>query len=98
MVLGYGTISHLAAHSVLAVSDAAYLVLSLEGPRWVIYAVQGNLGKGADLPPGAVLDLKKMQQAGEEIRYLPVSQEEMNAVVQGEVGDLPVLPQEATAP
>jgi len=98
VVLGYGTISHLAAHSVLAVSDAAYLVLSLEGPRWVIYAVQGNLGKGADLPPGAVLDLKKMQQAGEEIRYLPVSQEEMNAVVQGEVGDLPVLPQEATAP
>jgi hypothetical protein len=39
----------------------SYLVLSLEGPRWVLYAVKGKLGKGEDLVPGAMLDLKLMQ-------------------------------------
>jgi hypothetical protein len=45
----------------------SYLFLSLEGPRWVLYAVKGKLGKGEDLAPGAMLDLKSMQEAGEEI-------------------------------
>lgn len=28
-----------------------YLALFLEGPRWVLYAVKGKLGKGEDLAP-----------------------------------------------
>ncbi len=88
VVLGYGAISHLSAHALLAVADASYLVLSLEGPRWVLYAVKGNLGDGSDLPPGTVLDLEAMQEAGEEIIYLPISDEEMQTLVEATYGSL----------
>jgi hypothetical protein len=91
IVLGYGTTSQLAAHSVLAVADASYLVLSLEGPRWVIYAVKGNLSNGDDLPPGTVLDLKTMQERGEEFQYLPVSDEEMHSVITNIYNELPEM-------
>lgn len=67
----------------------SYLVLSLEGPRWVLYAVKGKLGKGEDLVPGAMLDLKSMQDAGEEIYNIPVSDEEMKSVVESVYGELP---------
>jgi hypothetical protein len=80
---------HLGAHSVLAVSDASYLVLSLEGPRWVIYAVQGKLGTGEDLKPGTVLDLKKMQEQGEVFYNVPVSDQEMGSVVESVPESLP---------
>jgi len=89
IVLGYGTTSQLAAHSVLAVADASYLVLSLEGPRWVIYAVRGDLGNGEDLPPGTMLDLGSMQADGEGFYYLPVSDDEMRAVVDTLYDELP---------
>lgn len=89
LVLGYTSLSQLSAHTILGASDFGYLVLSLEGPRWVIYAVRGTLGKGEDLPPGAVLDLKKMQEAGEDIHYLPVSDEEMKSVIESIPHDLP---------
>ncbi|TLY30061.1 MAG: hypothetical protein E6K63_03130 [Nitrospirae bacterium] len=89
LVLNYGTLSHLGAHTILAASDFAYLVLSLEGPRWVIYAVRGKLGKGEDLAPGTVLNLEKMREAGEELYYLPVSDEEMKNVVNSIDDELP---------
>lgn len=89
MVLSYGTLSHLGAHTILAASDFAYLVLSLEGPRWVVYAVRGKLGKGEDLVPGTMLDLKTMQEAGEEIHNLPASDKEMKSVVESVYGELP---------
>lgn len=95
IVLSYGTLSHLAAHSVLAVSDCAYMALSLEGPRWVIYAVKGNLGKGEDLPVGAVLDLEALQESGEEIYYLPVSDEKMKNVVDSIYENLPEIDKES---
>lgn len=89
IVLSYGTLSHIAAHSILAVSDASYMVLSLEGPRWVLYAVKGNLDSGEETPAGTVLDLKKMQAAGEEMIYLPVSDEEMANIVESVYENLP---------
>lgn len=96
IVLGYGTVSQLAAHSVLAVADASYLVLSLEGPRWVIYAVKGDLGNGDELPPGTLLDLEAMQNKGEEFYFLPVSNEEMNSVVESVYQELPSVPEKPT--
>jgi len=89
IVLGYGAVSQLAAHSVLAVTDASYLVLSLEGPRWVIYSVQGKLGEGDELPPGTLLDLEAMQENGEQFSYLPVSDKEMKSVVDSVYHELP---------
>ncbi|MDH5443917.1 MAG: hypothetical protein OEY52_00080 [Gammaproteobacteria bacterium] len=96
IVLGYTSVSQLAAHSVLAVADASYLVLSLEGPRWVIYAVKGELGNGDDLPPGTLLDLEAMQDQGETFYNLPVSDQEMNAVVENIYQELPVEPEPAS--
>jgi hypothetical protein len=89
LVLSYETLTQLSAHTILAVSDCAYLVLSLEGPRWVLYAVKGNTGKGDDLPVGAVVDLKKMQEQGEEIYNLPVSDGEMKKIVESVYDGLP---------
>lgn len=91
IVLSYGTLSHLAAHSILAASDASYMVLSLEGPRWVLYAVKGITGGDEDIPVGAVVDLRKMHENGEEIVYLPVSNEEMKAVVGSVFDNLPEI-------
>ena len=70
-------------------SDCSYPVLSLEDPRWILYAVKGKLGKGEHLVPGAMLDLKSMQEAGEEIYNIPVSDEEMKNVVASVYGELP---------
>lgn len=81
VVLTYGTLSQIAAHSLLAVSDAAYLVLSMEGPSYVVYAVTGKLAQTENIPEGAVLDLEKMRQQGEEFKKLNLSEEEMNQVI-----------------
>jgi hypothetical protein len=91
VVLSYGTMAHLGAHSILAVSDFSYMVLSLEGPRWVLYAIRGKTGEGEDLPVGAVVDLKKMQESGEEIYNVPVSDEEMKKVVESVHDNLPEI-------
>lgn len=92
IVLSYSSISQLAAHSVLAVSDAAYLVLSLEGPvdapKWVIYSVQDALGVGEELSAGTILDLEAMQTQGETFKRLPVSDDEMDAVIEHVPADL----------
>lgn len=82
VVLSYGAIVHLGAQSILAVSDAAYLVLSLEGAHWVIYAVSGKLNDGSDLMPGTVLDLEEMKKQGEEFQVVPVGQEELKKVIE----------------
>lgn len=81
LTLSYGTISQLSAHTVLAASDAAYLVLSLEGPQWVVYSVKGLVSKD-DLAGNTVVDLKKLQEQGEEIRKLPASPEEIKKVIE----------------
>ncbi len=89
VVLSYETLAQLSAQSILAVSDCTYMVLSLEGPRWVLYAVKGKVDDGADLPTGAVVDLKKLQQEGEVIKYLPLTDEEMSRVVHSVYENLP---------
>lgn len=92
LVLGYGTVSQLGAQSVLAVSDASYLVLSMEGPNWVLYAVKGKVDNGENIPPGAMLDLKAMQQAGETFTVVPLSDEEMKRIVNTVPEQLPLDP------
>ncbi|MBI2519572.1 MAG: hypothetical protein HYV97_04120 [Bdellovibrio sp.] len=82
LVLGYGHLVQLSAQTLLAASDMAYLVLSLEGPRWVIYAVQGKLNNGADLIPGTVLDLERMKKKGEVFKYIPTGQDEIHRLLE----------------
>ena len=71
IILSYGELMQLGAQTLLAAGDVAYLVLSLEGPNWVLYGVKGLLSDGSNLKPGTVLDLEKMQEAGEEFRVVP---------------------------
>lgn len=96
LVLGYGTLSQLSAQTILAVADASYMVLSLEGPNWVLYAVQGKVDNGENLPPGAIVALKPLQQAGETIIAVPVSDEEMKRLIDSVPGQLPVKAQAET--
>jgi len=92
LVLGYGTLSQLSAQSVLAVSDASYCVLSMEGPNWVLYAVKGKLDNGENIPSGAMLDLQAMQQAGETFTVVPLSDEEMKRIISTVPAQLPLDP------
>lgn len=96
LVLSYGTLSQLSSQTLLAVSDASYMVLSLEGSNWVLYAIKGKLDKGDDIPTGTLLDLKAMQRAGETIVAVPVSEKEMTQLVNAVPGQLPPVPQPAT--
>lgn len=91
LVLGYGANSQLAAHSILAVSDAAYCVLSMEGPNWVIYIVQSMIGDNKRLAGGTILDLENMQNHGEIFKRLPVSETEMDTVIENIPKDLTTL-------
>ena len=90
VVLGYGSLSQIAGHSILAVSDASYVVLSMEGPNWVVYSVKGVLGVGEALAPGTVLDLENMQNEGEQFKKLPITPVEMDKVIEA-------LPEDLTA-
>lgn len=79
LTLSYGTVSQLAGQTVLAASDAAYLVLSMEGPKWVVYAVQGKLGD--EVPSNTIVDLEKLHSEGEEILKVPATEEEIQKLL-----------------
>lgn len=87
VVLSYEMIAQLSAHSVLAVSDCSYLVLSMEGGNWVIYAVKDTTGKAKSLLTGSVIDLEKVRKEGNEIKKVPVSQEEIDKILEKEKKD-----------
>lgn len=80
LTLSYGTVSQLSAQSVLAVSDAAYLVLSMEGPKWVVYAIQGKTLD--DVPSNTIINLNRMQDKGEIIQRVPLTDEETVKVLE----------------
>lgn len=79
VVLTYGTLSHIAAHSILALGDISYAVLSLEAGKWVLYGIKGKVDKN-DYSQGTIVDLKKLQEAGEEIHAIELSDEEVEAI------------------
>jgi hypothetical protein len=54
-----------------------------------LYALRGKPGSRGELPPGAVVDLKRMQEAGEVIYYLPVSYREMSQLIVSLYNNLP---------
>ena len=91
IVLSYGSVSQIAAHSVLLASDAAYLVLSMEGSDWVIYTVKDVFNMGDKLAGGTVLDLETMQNNGEQFKRLPISKEDMDAVIEHIPQDLKTI-------
>ncbi len=81
VVMNYEMASQLSAHTILAVSDFSYLVLSLEGGKWVVYAVKDTSGKAKSLLSGAVVDLEQVKKEGNDIVKVPVSDEEMEKIL-----------------
>jgi preprotein translocase subunit SecD len=79
--MNYEMVSQLSAHTILAVSDFSYLVLSLEGGKWVVYAVKDTSGKAKSLLSGAVVDLEQVKKEGNDIVKVPVSDEEMEKIL-----------------
>lgn len=77
IVLTYGNLTQLMGQTILAASDLIYLVLSLEGPRWVLYGVRDNLQLGSQLHGGSVLNLNEMKEKGEEFKNIPISEQEV---------------------
>lgn len=81
LVLTYGNLTQLAAQTILAASDLSYLVLSLEGPRWVLYGVKDNLNLGSKFGSNTIIDLNKLKQNGEEFESIPISEDEVIKVL-----------------
>ena len=76
LVMTYGMLAQISSHTILMMGDVSYVVLSLEGPKWVLYGIKGKVDK-KDHPSGTIIDLKKLQEQGEEIRKVPLSDEEV---------------------
>jgi hypothetical protein len=81
VVLSYEMIAQISAHSLLAVSDFSYLVLSMEGEKWVVYAIKDTSGKAKSLMTGAVIDLEEIKKEGNEIKKVPISEEDMEKIL-----------------
>lgn len=79
VVLTYGMLAQLSSHTILAMGDVAYVVLSLEGPKWVLYGIKGKVDK-SDYQQGTIINLKKLQQEGEVIKKIELSDEEVQRI------------------
>ena len=89
VVITYGLATQISAQALLSVADAAYLVLSLEGEKYVVYAVRGLIDSKTDLPSGAVIDLDELRKRGEVIQKVPLSDEEVKGLVDTTFKHLP---------
>jgi len=81
VVASYEVISQLSAHSILAVADCSYIVLSLEGGKWVVYGVKDVSNKANGLLSGAVVDLDQIQKEGGTIVRVPMEEGEAERIL-----------------
>lgn len=81
IVLSYEFVSHLSAHSVLAVADCTYLVLSLEGGKWVVYGVKDGSQKASRLLTGSVVDIDQIRKEGGTVVKVPLEEGEVEKIL-----------------
>ncbi|MCW7463162.1 hypothetical protein [Leptospira limi] len=81
IVLSYEFMAQISAHSILAAADCTYLVLSLEGGKWVVYGVKDNSKKAARLLSGAVVDLDQVRKEGGTIVKVPMEPGEVEKIL-----------------
>ncbi|PKA25805.1 hypothetical protein [Leptospira meyeri] len=81
VVLSYEFVSHMSAHSVLAVADCTYLVLSLEGGKWVVYGVKDGSKKASRLLTGAVVDMDQIRKEGGTVVKVPLEEGEVEKIL-----------------
>ncbi|GBF52047.1 hypothetical protein LPTSP4_35850 [Leptospira ryugenii] len=80
VVLSYEVMAQLSAHSLLAVADCSYLVLSLEGGKWVLYGVKDTSSKAKGLLVGAVVDLNQVRKEGGTVVKVPIDEKEAESI------------------
>ncbi|TGL33394.1 YlbF family regulator [Leptospira perdikensis] len=81
IVLSYEFVSHMSAHSVLAVADCTYLVLSLEGGKWVVYGVKDGSKRASRLLTGAVVDVDQIRKEGGTVVKVPMEPGEVEKIL-----------------
>ncbi len=81
VVLSYEAIAQMSAHTLLAVSDVSYLVLSMEGGKWVVYGIKDTTGKAKTLLSGAVVDVDQIRKEGGEVYKVPATDEEIERML-----------------
>ncbi|MCG6153976.1 hypothetical protein [Leptospira bandrabouensis] len=81
IVLSYEFVSHMSAHSILAVADCTYLVLSLEGGKWVVYGVKDGSKKASRLLTGAVVDMDQIRKEGGTVVKVPLEEGEVEKIL-----------------
>ncbi|WP_246838394.1 hypothetical protein [Leptospira selangorensis] len=81
IVLSYEFMAQISAHSILAVADCTYLVLSLEGGKWVVYGVKDNSKKASRLLSGAVVDLDQIRKEGGTVVKVPMEPGEVEKIL-----------------
>lgn len=81
IVLSYEFVSHMSAHSVLAVADCTYLVLSLEGGKWVVYGVKDGSKRASRLLTGAVVDVDQIRKEGGTVVKVPLEPGEVEKIL-----------------
>ncbi|WP_411821267.1 hypothetical protein [Leptospira sp. 'Mane'] len=80
VVMSYEMTAHLSAHSILAVSDCSYLVLSMEGGKWVVYGIKDVTNNANGLLVGAVVDLDQAKKEGSVIVKVPLEKDEADKI------------------
>ncbi|MDZ4726234.1 MAG: hypothetical protein SH817_08750 [Leptospira sp.] len=80
VVLSYEVMAQISAHSLLAVADCSYLVLSLEGGKWVVYGVKDVTNKANGLMSGAVIDLNQVRKEGGTVVKVPMEEGEAEKI------------------
>lgn len=81
VVLSYEAVAQLSAQTILAVSDVSYLVLSMEGGKWVVYGIKDTTGKAKTLLSGAVVDVDQIRKEGNEVIKVPATDEEIERML-----------------
>jgi hypothetical protein len=81
VVMSYEMTTQLAAHTILAASDMTYLVLSLEGGKWILYGVKQSGKNATYILTGTLVDLDEVRKQGGEVYKIPISDEEMENVL-----------------
>lgn len=83
VVLGYSALSQLPAQVLLSATNSA-IFLVVDGPRLILMGASGKLaGKNIwELPSGAVIDMKKLKEAGIELRPLSEDPQILKQVLQ----------------
>lgn len=87
VVLGYTALTALPVHLLVGASDGV-VFLVYDGPRLAIAKAKGNIKELEELPPGTVVDIKKLKKEGVDVEVITKDQKVIDKVLQKQKDDL----------